>query len=279
MSSLRELQAGFRAALLTGDARGVAADVLADGLGVSARLAVYRHHVFTSLTAALEATYPVVCRLVDRRFFGWLADGYVRAHPPAGPCLFEYGADFADFVAAFPACERLPWLADVARLEWAMSAALHAPDAAPLGAEALGALAPADLARLTPALDPSVTLLASRWPVDAVWRANQPGADPAATVDLDAGGVALEVRRLDDDVVFRALPAGTFAFRAALGAGRPLEEAVARAVDADAAFDLTAEVRALLDERLLAAAGLRDGSPQRSARSTASVSSGSGRVV
>ena len=132
MSSLRELQAGVRAALLADDERGVAPDVVDDGLSASARLAVYRHHVFTSLTEALEATYPVVCRLVDRRFFGWVADQYVRVRPPAGPCLFEYGADFAEFVAAFPACAHLPWLADVARLEWAMNAALHAPDALPL---------------------------------------------------------------------------------------------------------------------------------------------------
>ena len=253
MSSLRELQTGFRAALLAGDERGMAPDVLDDGLSVPARLAVYRHHVLTSLTAALEATFPVVCRLVDPRFFGWLADSSVRAQPPAGPCLFEYGADLAEFIAAFPACAQLPWLADVARLEWAMNAALHAPDAAPLEPEALRTLPPAALARLTLRLDPSVRLLASRWPVDAIWRANQTGVDPAPTVDLDAGGAWLEIRRRDDDVVLRALPPAVFAFRAALAAGRVLEGAVECALDADAAFDLAGEVRALLDERLLVA--------------------------
>ena len=249
MSSLRELQAGFRAALLADDERGVAPDVVDDGLSASARLAVYRHHVFTSLTEALEATYPVVCRLVDRRFFGWVADQYVRVRPPAGPCLFEYGADFPEFVAAFPACAHLPWLADVARLEWAMNAALHAPDALPLEPEALRALDPAALARLTLRLDPSVTLLASRWPVDAIWRAIQAGAD--GVVDLEQGQARLEVRRLGDDVIYRALPAATFAFRAALAARRTLEDAVEQALDADPAFGLTGEIRALLDERVL----------------------------
>src|SRR5207249_5200842 len=177
MSSLRELQAGFRAALLADDERGVAPDVIDDGLSASARLAVYRHHVFTTLTAAMEATYPVVCRLVDRRFFGWIADQYVRVRPPGGPCLFEYGADFPEFVAAFPACAHLPWLADVARLEWAMNRALHAPDSPPIGPDVWRALDPGALARLTLHLDPSVTLLESPWPVDAIWRANQPGAD------------------------------------------------------------------------------------------------------
>ena len=251
MSSLRELQTGFRAALLAGDERRIAPDIVDDGLSASARLAVYRHHVFTTLTAALEATYPVVCRLVDRRFFGWVADQYVRVRPPAGPCLFEYGADFPEFVATFPACAHLPWLADVARLEWAMNAALHAPDAAALEPEALRALAPAALARLPLRLEPSVTLLESPWPVDAIWRANQPATD--GVVDLGAGGARLEIRRLDDDVVFRALPPGAFALRAALAAGRALEDAVERALDAEAGFDLASEIRALLDERVLAA--------------------------
>lgn len=251
MSSLRELQSGFRAALLAGDEQHIAPHVVGDGLGASARLAVYRHHVFTSLTAALESTYPMVCRLVDRRFFGWVADGYIRAHPPAGPCLFEYGAEFPAFVAAFEACAHLPWLADVARLEWAMTVAQHAPDAVPLDPETWRTLAPAALARLTLPFDPSITLLQSAWPIDAIWRANQPGAN--GDVDLDAGAARLQVRRLGDDVVFHTLPPATFALRAALAAGRTLEDAVTQAFDVTPSFDLAAEIRALLDERLLVA--------------------------
>src|SRR3989442_666340 len=127
-----------------------------------------------------------------------------------------------------------------------------APDVVDDGVNA-SALQPAALARLTLRLDPSVTLLASRWPVDAMWDANQAGVDPAPTVDLDAGGVWLEIRRRDDDVVRRALPPAVFAFRAALAEGRALEDAVEGALDADPAFDLAGEIRALLDERLLAA--------------------------
>src|SRR3989442_13630191 len=108
MSSLREPQGGFRWALLAGDERGVAPDVVDDGVNASARLAVYRHHVRTSLTAALEATFPVVCRLVDWRFFGWLADCYVRAHPPAGACPFGHGAAPPQSPPPLPAPRRAP---------------------------------------------------------------------------------------------------------------------------------------------------------------------------
>jgi hypothetical protein len=109
------------------------------------------------------------------------------------------------------------------------------------------------LGRLVLRLHPSVTLLESRWPVDAIWRANQTEADAAPAVDLDAGTVRLEIRRDGDDVVFRALPPATFALRDALAAGTTLEAAVQTALEVDPALDIAAELRALLDERLLAA--------------------------
>ena len=59
------------------------------------------------------------------------------------------------------------------------------------------------------------------------------------------------MRRLGDDVVFRALSPAVFAFRAALAAGGTLEDAVEQAFEAGPAFDLASEIRALLDERVL----------------------------
>ena len=251
MSSLSDLQAAFRAALLAEDERRVAADILPDRLGVTARLAVYRHHVLTTLTTTLESTFPVVCRLVDRRFFGWLADCFIRAHPPAGPCLFEYGADFPGFVRAFPACAELPWLADIAEIEWAINTALYAPDARPVDLQRLAAIAPSAQGRLVVRLDPSVTLLTSRWPIDAIWRANQPGTGETDAVDLDAGPVRLEVRRDADDVAFRALSPGGFALRQALAGGGTLEAAIDSALAAEPALDVATELGTLLDARIL----------------------------
>jgi hypothetical protein len=246
---LREMQAAFRAALLDGD-DAAAATILGDGLAPAARLAIYRHHVLTTLTSVLESTYPVVCRLVDRRFFGWVAERYIRRQPPAGPCLFEYGRTFPEFLATLPECRELPYLADVARLEWAMQAALHAEDVAPLDPAGLAGLAAAAVPRLVFRLDPSAAFVASPWPIEAIWRAHQPGADPDARVDLGGGGARLEIRRLGDDVGVRALDAGTYAFRAALAGGRPLGDAARAAADADPAFGLPAALQALLAERL-----------------------------
>ena len=113
-------------------------------------------------------------------------------------------------------------------------------------------------------MDPSLGLLSSRWPIDRIFRVNQPEADPGIVVDLAAGGVYLEVRRIGDDAVFRALDRPTYAFRLGLGEGRCLEEAAATALALDARFDLAAAFQALFAEHLpidFAASG----SPQENA--------------
>jgi hypothetical protein len=250
MSLLSELQASFCMAMLAGDDATVSEWIVEDGISAAGRLDIYRHHVLTSLTNVLASTYPVIVRLVDRRFFDYVADRFVRSHPPAGPCLFEYGADFPQFLTTVPACAHLEYLPDVARLEWAMDAALWAPEARPFDRTVL---ANDDVHALTFRLDPSVTLLRSSWPVDQLWRANQVDADPDTTVDLDSGGALLEIRRLGDDVVFRRLAPAVFAFREALARGATLEAAVTAALGTADGFDVAAAVTALLDDAVLVA--------------------------
>jgi hypothetical protein len=136
----------------------------------------------------------------------------------------------------------------VARLEWAINWALHADDADALDAARLGEVPAERIGSVTLALHPSVSFLSSPWPVDRIWRANQPDADPDATVSLDAGGVRLEVRRLGEDVVFRSLEAASYALRAALALGDSLESAAEAARGADPDVDLALALRQLLTD-------------------------------
>jgi hypothetical protein len=249
LSPLRDVQTMMLAAVLGNSPEPDTGRILDDGLTAHGRLAIYRHHVLATLTDVLKATFPVVCRLVDERFFGYAADRYIRARPPTGPCLFEYGASFPDFLGTLSSCAELPYLADVARLEWAMNMAEHAPDVRALDIGVLSQLDPADAARVRFACDPSLTLLQSAWPIDDIWRANQDAVVPE--VSLRAGGRRLEVRRLDAEVVCRRLEPGPWIFRSALVRGRTLEEAATVALALQADFDLAAAVQALLAERLL----------------------------
>lgn len=233
MPALHELQSGFRRLMLTGDAGPLAAQVVADRIAAAARLQIYRNHYRITLTDALAATFPAVQRLVGDDFFAGLVRAYMSAHPPASPCLFEYGATLADFIAAFPPCRDLPYLADVSRFEWAINAAWHAEDAPALSAAGLAAVPPERHAALELRLHVTVTLLDSRWPVLRLWHAAR---DDDEAVNLDDGGDRILIWRKGTDVLWRRVEAGEWPFWHALAGGARLADAAgALAPDTDIA--------------------------------------------
>lgn len=254
--SLAEFQHGFRRALLHGDDTVLAPLVADDALAPAARIEVYRNNVLSSLTAILKNTYPVVCRLVDERFFDYAADVFVRAHPPDQPCLDEYGERFAAFLVAFPPSRDLGYLPDVARLEWLMQRAALAREHPPLSPSALSQVAPSAAPRLVLHLQPSANYLASPWPIDQVWRANQ--LDTDSGVDLQSGPARIELSRRAGVVVMQRQDAGVFALRAALAQQMPLARATDAALAADLAFDAAAALARLFADGAVIAFALAE---------------------
>src|ERR1700730_18209592 len=193
MPTLLELQMQLRRAVLGGDTAEIVAAIHGDGLDPATRVGIYRNHAFATLGASLQGTFPVVCRLVDERFFAYAAHEYLREHPPHSRCLVEYGADFADFLADFEPCAALSYLADVARFEWALNIAATVREVTPLSPVALAAIPAEQAAYVALRLQPSLTYLTSPWPIDAIWRAKQ--HSEVSTVGLASGGISLQVRR------------------------------------------------------------------------------------
>jgi hypothetical protein len=248
MSMLLELQMRLRRAVLGGDTAEIVAAIQGDGLDPAARVGIYRHHAFATLGDALQGTFPVVCRLVDKRFFAYAAHEYLREHPPHSRCLVEYGADFADFLAGFTPCQNLPYLADVARFEWALNIAATVREATALQPEALVAVPAQQAAYVALRLQPSLSYFASPWPIDAIWQSNK--QDEVPPIDLTSGGASLEIRRSGDAVIWQRLDPGTFAFRTALADGLVLAAAMAAATLRDPAFDVTAALRHVFGDGL-----------------------------
>jgi len=237
MPTLHELQRDVARAVIAGDDTAAAMHVVADGLAPAARLAVYRNTVVASLTTALRLSYPAVYRLVGAAFFESAAQLFLAARPPRGACLDDYDPGFAEFLADFAPAATIPYLAGVARLDWAVNRALHAPDADGLDPGRLAAaIAAANEPRLRFVPHPSVGLVHAEHPVDAIWRAVLAQDDAAmAAIELDAGPMFLLVRRTADGPAIARLAPAAWRFAASLCAGRTLEEAVATAGPVDAA--------------------------------------------
>jgi hypothetical protein len=247
---LAELQADMVRALLGGDPGPVAALIHGGRLAPEGRLAIHRNNITGSLTAALRATYPALCRLVDERFFAYAAHTFVRRCPPVGPCLDEYGEGFGAFLSGFKPCADLPWLEHLARFEWLQGSALRDDIAAPMGRTAIGSHAAVG-ATATLRLQPSLRLMVARWPVDELWRIGMTMAEASQlTMPVD-GPVHLALWRDGDDVAFRRLEPAEYAFVEELAAGTLLGGAVDDALAVDPLFDLALALRRLIRDRLL----------------------------
>jgi len=236
--SLADLQTDFAAGLLDPD-RPVP-DRLRSPAGGSAdrRYAVYRNNVVGGLVDALAETFPASLNLVGDAFFRAAAATFVRAHPPGSALLLHYGGGLPAFLRGFPPAAGVPYLGDVAELEWAQAEAFHAPDAAPVPVDALGAVPQEALADTGLALHPSLRLISSSYPVVALW-ADLLGRPGAEDVDLRHGEDAL-VLRPGWQVEVTALPPGSATFLSALSAGAGLATAAGEAADAatHTGFDL-----------------------------------------
>src|SRR5687767_6764067 len=122
MHDLAAFQADFAEALLA--ERPVGPVTRAPGL------AVYRNTCARGAVEALRAAYPTVNALIGDEAFIQAALDYGAACPPRSPVMSDYGADFADFLAAQSWTGELPYLDDVARLDRLWLECFLAPDPA-----------------------------------------------------------------------------------------------------------------------------------------------------
>jgi hypothetical protein len=244
MQSLLELQRGFSAATLSRDPAALASlPIVAGGLDPGTRIAIYRNNVLGNYCKALAATYPVVRRLVGVPFFDAAVGHFVQAHPSTRGDVNRYGGEFAEFLTSHAPARELGYLADVARLEWAIDQTNIAADAAPLGVAALGAVAAHALDALRFRLHPSARLIASPFPIFRIWQVNQPDHEGEERIDLDEGGDTLLVTRGQRGVTIERLGRGDWELLAALAADTTLGVAAEQASAAEPGFDLAEALR------------------------------------
>mgnify|MGYP001182392842 CR=1 FL=1 len=226
MPTLLEVQDAMRRRLLD-DADLGAVALLANALGPAERLSIYRNTSRSTLTNALRLTYPAVHRLVGDDFFAAAADAFITNGPPHTAWLDVYGASFPEFLRSFEPAAALVYLADVARLEWAIGRALHAFDRKPLALAQLASVAESHQSHVCFEPHPAVSLVSSDYPVDAIWRAVLARDDAALeAINLAAGAVWLLIERNASGIEVARLGEQRWRFAETLFAGRPLSIAL-----------------------------------------------------
>lgn len=157
-------------------------------------LSVYRHAYRARLRECVEDDFTAVARVLGERAFTAVADAFIAAHPPCDATLNAYGRFFAPWLATTRLAARVR-LAELARLEWALVEALHAPLAPALSGADLAQVAPHAWGGITLRVAPSLRLIACRFTTNALYEAFRAGR-PLPSAQRKRGGVAV-IRQRD----------------------------------------------------------------------------------
>lgn len=157
---------------------------------------------FARIRDALREDFPACCAVVGAEAFTALVRRYLSAHPPHRFSLRYAGEQLAAFLATDPLRHEYPYLADLARFEWALIGAFDAPEAPILTAATLQQYEASQWSALSLRTIPALHVLDVQWPIDTLWetRATATGPQP-----LPQAPVTLAVWRRGFEPVYRRI--------------------------------------------------------------------------
>lgn len=155
-------------------------------------LDIYRNNTLANRSANLANTYPTILELVGEEFFSAMACVFVENSQSHSGNLHQDGESFPDFLSTFPHVSDLPYLSDVAKLDWAINLAHYSADCKSIAIETLAMHSPEQFGQLKLALHPAVAIIQSKqWPIYQILMMHH-GENHA---NLNAGGEQIWVWR------------------------------------------------------------------------------------
>ena len=146
------------------------------------RLRIYADGYPARVQEVLAETFPAVAHVIGEPALARLTHRYVRTTVLRSYNLNEAGSHLPRFLRRDPLTERLPFLPDLAELEWRVAVAFHAHERPPLDPAPLATWTMADWERTVLGFQPSVALVCSEWPIRSIWECRE---TPIEQIDLD----------------------------------------------------------------------------------------------
>lgn len=202
-----------------------------------AMFGVYRNAYWARLAEALGNDLPGLKALLGDAAFDEMASAYIAKHPSQHPSIRWAGRHLAAFLASEAPYRDEPWLADMARFDWALAFAFDAADAPAAGLADLVGVPPEFWGSIRLAFHPTLDAFRVATPVDEARPRLLEGDDmqPDRTARCER---AIMAWRIGHDVKFRAIDPLEFAGLQAMQGGATfgdLCELVAQEVDPETA--------------------------------------------
>lgn len=258
MPSLAEFQRRMRDAVVLGDFATMAPLLNAGACDAARRADIHRRHYRTSLVTAVTGRFPATAWLVGSPVLEAAAVGFVRAHPPAAPCIAEYGDGFPAWLAGQMETGRVPYVETFAALDWQLGRLAVSVDGPAQDSSRLACLPPDLLADAVLALQDGTYYTRAEWPIDTLMQTFL-GERTSEHVAVVPQPVWLEARGSRGAVSIARLSEAEWEFRSAIQQVLPIGVAAERAWQFEPQFDPGVALANLFTVALVAGIGSLEG--------------------
>ncbi|MBL4838001.1 MAG: putative DNA-binding domain-containing protein [Kordiimonadaceae bacterium] len=126
MDKIAKIQEDFRLSIHKGALEDtLVGEIISDGISASARMQVYQNNYRTTLVNLIQEVFPITAAFVGDVFLRTAAAHFIEETPPVEAGLDTYAQTFPKFLRAYSYADDVPYLADVAALEWAIYELQH----------------------------------------------------------------------------------------------------------------------------------------------------------
>jgi hypothetical protein len=225
--SLAELQRAVAAHVLTGEGPSVDDWIrVPAGVDEAARLAVHTHGYPARVTESLREAFPATANILGEGSFAVLAARYLAHIPSELRNLNDIGAVLPEFLRSDGLKDDLPFLPDLAGLEWAVTVCFHAELASAFDASICSGWLTEDWERARIDFQPGLAVVRSPWPLREL-RETRHLERTQIDVDLVDRPDCVLVRRRGFEVVVESIAEVEAEAIERLRAGTPLGDTIA----------------------------------------------------
>lgn len=234
---LREYQNQFKKAALNNDLSKIDKYVFSCGKQKQLqRFSIYRNTIFLSLIESLSHVFSTVLNLVGEDNFKVLTREFIKHHLPEEAHLSAYGGKFSDFIRTQPqVISDIPYLADLACLDWQRHLSYFAEDCDTLDMISLSAMSPEDMFSAKLTLAKSVMLFKSNFPVSHLLKMESLEIE---TLSLEEEFLLTQRLQGSENIQTRRVTEADFTFLNRIQAGDELGEAFIATSEVFPDFDL-----------------------------------------
>jgi len=209
------------------------------GIRPESLMEIYRNNSFSAASKAMQLTYPAIKKLVGEDFLEFAAYKYIQQNPPLSGNLDDFGGAFANFLKNFKPAESIPYLFDIAQLEWLIRSSELIDNSQQIDYNALSKIPQDKYFELTFKLQPSAFFLSSPYPIDKIWELATSDSEPDENFDITLeNGANIMIIRPYDNVSIVPLTISEFTFLKSLNEGASFYESFEAAIAKDEDFDL-----------------------------------------